>query len=421
MAAIPLVSPRPYGRHPVAAKYSVRFGYLIDGIGRLFEPSPTQLAALDSSYRSTGEYLAECSEFKGLLEEIHAHGSRHLGTLVRPIDESREGFDIDLIARLNQVAMRQYAGGDGPVRLLNDLYKALLRYANGHGLRLQRWERCVTLEYADGMTADIAPVIDDPSLLSPYGSTQGRIPDRELRQFDLTNPRGYARAYDTCAMISPNFTTLAQFHEVLKAETRADVTPLPEPDEVFGRLLSRLVQLLKLHRNVAFGAPANGVDLSPSSVFLTTLTSAAYTIQAPRPHDGPLDLMLDIIDSLTDHIDREAHADGTETWSVLNPSMPSENLASSMNTPERQAAFNAWHRKVGQDVASIAEAIEEQAGMDVLLKRIEHAFGPRASRAVRDDQAQRRLGSRQTGHVALIPAVGAPITAIARPHNFFGQ
>jgi hypothetical protein len=35
--------------------------------------------------------------------------------------------------------------------------------------------------------------------------------------------------------------------------TRAEVTPLPDAQEVFDRLLCRLVQLLKLHRNVAFG------------------------------------------------------------------------------------------------------------------------------------------------------------------------
>lgn len=421
MAAVLPITPFPQRRHTFAAKSSARFFYLIDAIGRLFEPSPTQLEALDSSYRSTGEFLAECVELKGLMHEVHSHGSRQLGTLVRPIDQSREGFDIDLIARLNQVAMHKYTGQDGPMRLLNDLATALERYAKLHGLRVRRWERCVTLEYAGGMTADIAPLIDDPSVVSLYGSTQGRIPDRELRRFDLTNPRGYARAYDTCASISPNFTMHAQFSEALNAEARADVMPLPDPQEVFGRLLSRLVQLLKLHRNVAFGVPTGGADLSPSSIFLTTLTSSAYAVQAPRPHDSPLELLIDIIDTLVDHVGRRVHPDGSETWTVPNPAVPTENLASSMNTPARQAAFRGWHRKVADDVSAIVTAIDEQAGMDVLLKRLEHAFGPRASRAVRDDQAQRRASSRTVGYVALLATTGAPISAVARPHNFFGR
>lgn len=418
MAAV-LQHPQP--RTPFAARSAARFFYLVDAIGRLVEPTPTQLDALDSSYRSTGEYLAHCPEFKDLLEEIHPHGSRQLGTLVRPTDESREGFDVDLIARLNRQAIHKYSGGDGPTRLLGDLSAAIARYAQAHGLHMRQWERCVTLEYAGGMTADIAPLIDDPSLIGPYGSTQGRIPDRELRRFDATNPRGYARAYDACAAISPNLTTYAQFSEALDAVKRADIEPLPDPDEVFNRLLSRLVQLLKLHRNRAFGLPQDGEDLSPPSMFVTTLASSAYARRAPLPHDSPLDLLLDVIDTMAEPIIREYYGDGTETWTLPNPSVPSENLAASMNTPQRQAAFRGWQRKVAADVASIVEAIDQQAGMDVLLSRLEHAFGPRASRAIRDDQAQRRAVSRQLGQVALIPAMGAPVVAVARPHKFFGR
>ena len=92
-----------------------------------------------------------------------------------------------------------------------------------------------------------------------------------------------------------------------------------------------------------------------------------------------------------------------------------------MNTPQRQAAFRGWHRRVSDDVTAIVKAIEESAGMDTLLARLEKAFGPRAARAIRDDQARHRLGNRQAGHVALIPAIGAPVSAIARPHHFFGR
>lgn len=421
MAAVLPATPYSPRRRSFGVRSSARFFYLVDAIGRLSEPTATQLASLDSSYRSTSEYLAECPEFKGLIHEVHAHGSRQLGTLVRPADESREGFDIDLIARLDRFAMRRYGSPDGPTRLLNDLAAALDRYARAHGLRLKRWERCVTLEYAGGMTADIAPLIDEPSLVALHGATQGRIPDRDLRRFDLTNPRGYARAYDACAAVSPNFTLHAQFSEALNAEVRAGVTPLPAPQEVFDRLLSRLVQLLKLHRNVAFGVPVGGVDLSPSSIFVTTLAGAAYAVQAPRPHDSPLDLLLDVIDTMADHIIREQRADGTEVWTVPNPAVPSENLASCMNTPQRQAAFQGWQRKVASDVGAIIDAIEEHAGMDVLLERLERAFGPRASRAVRDEQANGRTSSRQAGHVTLITAAGSPVGAVARPHNFFGR
>ena len=411
----------PIPKRRASHRSSARFFYLIDAIGRLHEPTPTQLEALESSYRSTGEFLSECPEFRGLLHEIHAHGSRQLGTLVRPMDESREGFDIDLIARLHQLAIRKYGGATGPTLLLNDLFAALERYAKAHGLRIHRWERCVTLEYAGGMFADIAPVIDDPSLVGIYGDTLGRIPDRKLHLYDPTNPRGYARGFDRAAAISPNFTSSLEFAKALNAETRADVAPLPAAEEVFNRLLSRLVQLLKLHRNVSFGVAASGDDLSPSSIFVTTLAAAAYTVQAPRPHDSPLELLLDIVDTLPDHFERSPQSDGSELWFLANPSAPGENLAAEMNTPDRQAAFDWWHRRAKAHLTEVMDAIEGNAGMDVLLATLERAFGRRAARAIRDDQAQRRQGNRQIGRVALISAATAPIAATARAHTFFGD
>lgn len=411
----------PIPKRRASYRSSARFFYLVDAIGRLHEPTPTQLEALESSYRSTGDFLSECPEFRGLLHEIHAHGSRQLGTLVRPMDESRDGFDIDLIARLHQQAMRRYGGATGPALLLNDLFAALERYAKAHGLSIHRWERCVTLEYAGGMFADIAPVIDNPSVLGVYGDTLGRIPDRKLHVYDATNPRGYAKGFDRAAAISPNFTSIREFTEALNAETRADVAPLPEAQEVFNRLLSRLVQLLKLHRNVSFGVANDGDDLSPSSIFVTTLAAAAYAVQAPRPHDSPLDLLLDIVETLPDHLDRSPQPDGSERWFLANPSAPGENLAAGMNTPERQAAFNSWHLRAKGHLTEVVDAIERNAGMDVLLATLERAFGKRAARAIRDDEAQRRQGSRQIGRVALITAATAPIATIARAHTFFGD
>lgn len=405
----------------VSSRSSARFFYLVDAIGRLHEPTQTQLDALESSYLSTGEFLAECPEFKGQLHEIHSHGSRQLGTLVRPMDESREGFDIDLIARLLPAAMGKYEGINGPACLLNDLHAAAERYAKAHSLGIRRWERCVTLEYAGGMFADIAPVIDAPSQFGLHGDTLGRIPDRDKRLYDLTNPLGYAKGFDKAAAISPVFTSILAFSEALSAENRADVVPLPDSQEVFSRLLSRLVQLLKLHRNVAFGQANSGADdLAPSSIFITTLAAAAYAVQAPQPHDSPLELLLDIVETLPDYFERTPLPNGREYWTLANPSAPGENLASGMNTPTRQAAFNSWHGLIKKQLADIVDAIERNAGMDVLLHKLEIAFGKRAARAIRDEEARQREVATSIGKIALV-SVGSSLATTARAHTFFGD
>jgi hypothetical protein len=337
------------------------------------------------------------------------------------MDESREGFDNDLIARLHQGAWGKYGDEKGPTRLLDDLHVVLARYAKAHGLRIQRWERCVTLEYAGGMLADIAPVINTPSQLGLYGSTLCRIPDREQQRYELTNPRGYAMGFDKIAAISPVFTALLDATKSFSMENRADVVPLRDSDEVFGRLLSRLVQLLKLHRNVAFGlAPAGTNDLAPSSIFVTTLAAAAYAVLAPKPHNSPLELLLEIVETLPDYFQRTKLPSGQEYWTLDNPSAPGENLASSMNTPEKQAAFRSWHALVKEQLTEIVDAIEANAGMDVLLTKLEAAFGKRAARAIRDEEAQQRRSSLSIGKVALASA-GATVTTTARAHTFFGD
>jgi len=367
---------------PISMRSKARFFYLVDTIAHAHEPTLTQLEALERSYNSTGEFLATCPELGGLLLEIHAHGSRQLGTIVRPKNGSREGFDIDLIARLRPDALRKYDGDRGPVLLLDHLHNAIRRYAETHRLRLHRWERCITLEYAEGMCADIAPVIDNPLLTAPFGETHGLIPDRRLRLYNSTNPRGYAKHFDLAAAISPKFTADIHFAKALDSIIRTDVAPLPDAKEVFDRLLCRLVQLMKIHRNVVFGAPQAGQDMAPSSVFITTLAAMAYTVEAPQSHESPLELLLDVVERMPTYFKRIPMNADSEEWILSNPSAPRDNLAEGMNSHTRQKAFFFWHQRLVNDLKRILNTIENNAGMDVLLKALEAAFGQRAAGAI---------------------------------------
>lgn len=399
---------------------SARFFGLIDSVVRAVEPTQTQLESLESAYESTGEFLVAAPEFQGMLLEIHGHGSRQLGTLIRPVDETREGFDVDQIARFHQSAMNYYGGAAGAGRLLDDLHAVVGRYAKQHGLTVRRWERCVTLEYKGGMCADIAPVIDAPLVAAAFGDTHGRIPDHERRRYEATNPRGYNKFFDKAAATSAVFTGTVRLNKALAADAAAGVTPLPRVQEIFERLLCRLIQAMKLHRNVAFGPSTAGLDASPSSVFLTTLAAKAYLVQAPLPHDSPLDLLLDIVETLPDHFDRIEQRDGSEFWHLQNPSALEDNLAGGMNTKIRQDGFAWWHGRITAHLTKILDAIENHAGMDVVLAAIREAFGDRAAGAIQSNQSQIRQAGRNAGRVALIPAAGVPMQAAARSHTFFG-
>lgn len=408
-------------RSVTSTRAAARFFYLVDAIGKRLDPTQKQLDALQSAYTSTAVFLQQWPDFKDLLTQIHPHGSRELGTLVRPLDDSREGFDIDLVARLHEFAMRKYGGDNGAALLLNHLYVALERYATIHGLKVTRWERCVTLEYAGGMCADIAPVIDEPLIAVPFGDTHGRIPDRKLRLYDGTNPRGYVRLFNQIAAIKPVFTQRVAFAKALDSATRAEIAPLSNPDEVFDRVLCRLIQLLKLSRNVSFGKANAEGDVAPSSTFINSLAAEAYAVEAPQAHESPLELLLDILQAMRYGFQRTPRADGSEYWYLRNPTAPSDNLAASMNTPQRQAAFDWWQARVAEQIAEILDAIEGYAGMDVIIEKVRAAFGPRAAAALQQDQAESRANQRELGKVALVTATAVPQVVHSRSHTFFGD
>lgn len=330
MAANPSYLSKSYAAH--AESFFVR---LVEDVGRSLEPSESQLATLERSYRSTSEFLVECPELKGHLEEIHPQGSRQLGTMTRPL-RRKDGFDIDLVARLNRSAWTVYSGAGGANALMNQLHAALKRYADQHSLKLHRWSRCATLEYADGMCADIAPIIEYPHLTALHGEHHGMIPDRELRSFHPTNPKGFSRLFSDIAAVTPIFSGIA-LDSIVEATRKADIVPLPDA-EVFGRLLCRLIQMMKLHRDALF-ADDSLEHLRPSSILITTLAARSYEIKAQVPHFDQLDLLLDIIRTMPTLITKEPDSYGRVEWIVDNPTAPGDNLASSVNSDVKQQAF----------------------------------------------------------------------------------
>lgn len=413
---------------------------LVDLVAQAHEPTDTQLDALSSAYFATSEFLREQPEFVNDLVEIHAHGSRQLGTIVRPRDGSREGFDIDLITRLHPSALGTYGGPAGPALLLSRLEAALRKYASAHGLSVQRHNRCVTLEYAGGMCADIAPVIDDPSVLGAYGASHALIPDRKLHRMESTNPRGYAKYFNEVGDISPRFLT--GWTIAMDSLSEASIAPLSNPQEVFAKILCRLVQLVKLHRNAKFAQAARGADIAPTSIFLTTLVAEAYRVEAPLPHASPLELLLDIVERMPLHFQRFPRSGGQEEWYLADPAVPRGNLAEGMNSPGHQKAFFAWHELLITDIGRILNAIDGNHGMDAMLKAVKNAFGDRGSAAVATAQLAQQQTLRAAGKTAVFTtaagstmsaastvtaasasSVSAPTarTLSSRAHTFFGR
>lgn len=409
--------PQPKSRQ-LALVSSAKFFGLADAIAKYLEPTPTQLAALERSYQAVGQYVIDSEEFSGLAIRAHAQGSRVIGTIIRPLWS--DVFDIDLVIRLHSSAFQRYGGSNGPVRLINDLYVVLKRYADAHGLEIKKWDRCVTLMYADEMCVDVAPVVDEPSLVALFGDTHARIPDRDLKQYEPSNPEGLASSFNKTAKISPVFTVTEAIRSFAEDAAKGELQPLPDANEVMSRILSRLIQLMKLHRDKTFGAPTLGQDFAPKSVFITTLAAAAYEARARIAHESPLDLMLDVVDTMTLFFERQQLRDGREYWSLPNLTAPGDNLASGMNSPANQEAFLQWHARLASDLTRLLQCIERRAGADELISLVREIFGDRAARAVIELDAPRPL-DKSGQRLVVLGSAGTTVSVPARAHTFFGK
>lgn len=399
---------------------SARFTYLAEVAAMAFEPTQTQLEDLERAYNATGEYLVACPEFDGMLTQVHAQGSRQMGTIVRPMDSSREGFDIDLVVKLSSNSMTQYSGCQGASLLLKRLKSALTRYANSHGLEIEPWDRCVTLVYAGGMRADFVPIIEAPRRSVEHGEHHGFIPDRKLQNYVSTNPKGYCLGFEQIAKMQANFTSQIVLDSIANEAFKAELVPLPDAAEVLGGLMCRYVQLAKVHRNFSF----TDVDaaLVPTSVFLTSLIARGYQRLAPAPHDGPLELFVDIVDAMPSLFERHSLGNGREQWVLNNPFALNDNLADSMNASERQDAFGQWHERLKSDLKRLVLAINDTSNSDSVLEAVKKSFGPRASQAMLEHNAKHREVRRASGRANyFVSGAAAAVSSVSRSHTFFGD
>lgn len=411
---------------PTRRRYSSqsgsKFREIVEAIARLHEPTQGQLENLERSYGSTGEYLMDCPELRDNIVLVHGQGSRMIGTLIRPSRSRAEGYDVDGVVRLRAGASSVYSGVGGPGQLIDDVFRPLERYALKHSLEVYRWDRCVTLTYADGMKVDITPVIADPLLSLPFGESHARVPDRDLRRFSATNPMGLVNSFNQAAKVRAVFGDQITLDSIQEAKARAELEQLPDAAEVQNRLLSRLVQLVKVHRNVSFPAPEGDEEnFAPKSVFVTALVGAAYAVRAPVPHDSQLDLMLDVVQHMPTYLLREPLPGGGEYWTLANPTAPGNNLAGDMNTPAHQAVFLQWHARLGSHLEQILDCIEDRQGLDKLLPLLEDAFGSKAASVVRELEQPRPIPGLSTRSIMIGTATASTVSLPARAHNFYGK
>jgi hypothetical protein len=191
---------------------------ILDEICRALELTPTQYESAKISYEAVTAWLAGSTNPLLQSLDVYAHGSAGLGTTVRPL--GREDFDVDVIC-----LVLSFTTGRSPAelkRLIGDRLKENTTYAK----MLEEKKRCWRLNYAREFHLDVSPTI--PNATCQKGGEL--VPDKQLREWKPTNPRGYRMLFETRASLQPRIRT----EKALASEDRASVESFPAQSGIRG-------------------------------------------------------------------------------------------------------------------------------------------------------------------------------------------
>ena len=373
---------------------------VLDEIGEALEPSATQQQRAEVSYLAVGAWLAEDPRLKET--QIYAQGSAAHGTMNKPI--GRNEHDVDLICHIPTLTE-----ATAPA-ILKAMVGERLRENSRYRDILEEMPRCWRLNYAGDFHLDITP-----SILNAACINGGElVPDKRLRAYKASNPKGYRDLFARRASLQP-MQRVSRDGIVAKS----DVEPFPTHGAK--GILRRTVQLLKRHRDIAFVA-TNAPETAPLSIIITTLASQGYEWCVTHHHyDNELDLLCDTVRAMPWFIRHDVQ-DGSRTHLILNETTDGENFAEKWNAePARAAAFTQWHERALRDFERLAAT----AGLDQLGAELEAALGKEPVAKAMNNTVQAIGTARTAGRLGVSVGAGLSLRSTAstavRPNTFFGR
>lgn len=368
---------------------------LRDGLKSL-DPTAAERELAIRRYQALGEELDEIWSATRGENRIFAQGSFRLGTVTRRVNGDID-IDIDCVAvrdidrsSITQEELKEEVGR---------AVKAYARRPDSGSPIVTESDRCWTLSWP-GMHLDVLPAIP------VFASLEGLlITDKSVRTWQHSNPEGYAN----------------WFHGRMAVEFREEEVRLAKALQVddvpawqIKTSLQRSVQALKRHRDLYF---VDRREHRPSSIVITTLAAKAYS------GGGDLfDVLRDVTRLMPSFIEYE---DGR--WSLPNPVEPDENFTDYWGSePELPKRFFEWMAAAQRDFAGFNGV----AGLDVMARHLEKAFGSSVSAAAMASAATTLDTARSTRGVSIATGTGAltlgstaalaESARAARPNNFHG-
>jgi hypothetical protein len=381
---------------------------LLERLCERLEPSETQADRAKFSYEAVGQWLAGAKDGWLASSSIYLQGSTALGTTVKPVGQNEH--DVDLVCYIP--GLGQWLPPTLCKQMVGDRLKANQRYGN----ILQEKPRCWRLNYAGEFHLDITPSI--PNADCANGGEL--VPDKAVRSWKASNPKGYRDAFKRRAELIPRMRLLKSFAED-RARPDADIEPFPKRPR-FKRLLCRIVQIAKRHRDIYF--LDREASLAPISVIVTTLAAWSYEYCVhTMEFDSELDVLYDVIRHMPDFIRQQVVSDRVH-WAIWNETTEGENFAERWNVePAKAQAFFDWHAAVMRDL----ECLTAAEGLDRLGKSLTVSFGQAPASEVIQEMLDCVSAARTARTLSFAPAVGLTSAAVpmaratsVRSNTFFG-
>jgi len=377
---------------------------VLDKVCDFLELSPSQFTLAKQRYDGVGACLAGSDELVLQAITIYLQGSTALGTTVKPIGVNEHDVDLvahvpDLDAEISPAALKKAIGD-------------CLRASGTYAPLLVEMPRCWRLNYANEFHMDITPSIPNPTCR--FGGEL--VPDRTLKVWKASNPKGYKRLFEERAKLAP---VIRLRKGIVADSAQASIEPYPEPGGFKG-ILRRTVQIAKRHRDIMF---VDEPEVAPLSVIITTLLSRSYEwCVTNHEFDNELELLFDVIRHMPDTIE-VSRVDGRDQWFIWNETTAGENFAEKWNRrPERAEAFYDWHRRFRSDLVQL----ETVTGIDRLGDALKGLFGSRPANAAIEFLTDRVSTARREGNLRVAPAIGlsvgsVPASTPVRSNTFYGN
>ncbi|EOG1982820.1 nucleotidyltransferase [Proteus mirabilis] len=386
--------------------------YIVDSL----DLTETQYSYIKRAYHAVGKYLSEGDNpiLDGAI--IYSQGSVRLNTTVKP--KGSEQYDVDLLCYLPNASK-----ATGWAQVLDAVYDRLNSHET-YSKMLHPLPRGYRIIYSGEYHLDITPGID-----WSYNPSEDNhplwVPDSRLRNWKESNPAGYATWFDIITEKSPIFS----FSNGGLESFSASDSVMPLPNHNHKKLLNRIVQILKRHRDVwASKGGKNRIEFKPISAIITTLSAHVYDFicDQKKVYDTDFDVILDVLELMPQFI---TVTNGN--YHVLNPSMYSENFAEKWNIVEGSKGeklkynFFQWHKAAIENINEIATS----DGEDELLDNLSKYFGERPVTAVHKAIMEKINTARSQSNLNVRPITGAlsvgaiSTSAVAQPisqNTFYG-